>query len=175
MKKIFAVILVIAALFSFSGCMGAGTSVVKATDPADPSKIVYKDYDCNLEGLCNYLDDLGYMVFDYDASKDEAGTATIKMQADMIGAEKGYKSGYNYGNDKWTVEAYYYKDTSSDMYKEAQSGKITLTEEIDNGSFEITVNNQFALVVHEPKDGGECKEEIIEAFNNFYPDGTPNG
>ncbi len=175
MKKILAIVLVMAAVLSFGGCMGAGTSVVKVTDPADPSKIVYSDYDYSLEGLCDYLDDLGYMVFDYDASKDEAGSATIKMQANMIGAEKGYKSSYNYGNDKWAVEAYYYKDTSSDMYKEAQSGKIILAEEIDNGFFEITVNGQFAIVVHEPKDGDERKEAIIEAFKNFYPDGTTRG
>lgn len=171
MKKILAMVLVIAAVLSLGGCMSTGTKVITATDPADPEKIVYTDYDLSLEGLCNYLDDLGYMVYDYDASKDEAGSATIKMQADMIGAEKGYKSSYTYDGGSWVVEAYYYKDTKSDMYKEAKSGTIVLTEEIEDGSFEITVNNQFALVVNAPEDKAERKEAIIEAFKNFYPDG----
>lgn len=175
MKKILAFVLVIAAVFALGGCMGAGVQNITATDPAEPDKIVYTNYPYSLEGLCNYLDDLGYMVFDYDASKDEAGVATIKMQADMIGAEKGYKSSYTYDGDKWVVEAYYYFDTSSQMYSQAKDGKITLTEEIEDGSFEITVNNHFALVVHEPKDGGERKEAIIEAFQGFYPDGQPRG
>lgn len=170
MKKILAMFLVIAAVLSLGGCMGTGAKATTATDPADSSKIVYTDYDNSLEGLCNYLDDLGYMVFDYDASKDEAGQATIKMQADMIGAEKGYKSSFYYGGDKWAVEAYYYKDVTSDLYKEAQSGTFVLSEEIEDGSFEITVNGKFAIVVHEPKDSAERKEAIIEAFNSFYPD-----
>lgn len=171
MKKILALVLAIAAVLSLGGCMSTGTKTVTATDPAEPDKIVYTDYDLTLEGLCNYLDDLGYMVFDYDASKDEAGTATIKMQADMIGAEKGYKSSYTYDGGKWAVEAYCYTDLKSDMYKQAQSGTITLTEEIEDGSFEITVNNSFALVVNGPDDSEEREKAIIEAFNEFYPDG----
>lgn len=172
MKKILAFVLAIAAVLSLSACMGTGaTKTPTATDPTDPSKIVYTDYDYSLEGLCKYLNDLGYMVFDYDASKDEAGSATIKMQADLIGAEKGYKSSYNYGRDKWVVEAYYYADTNSDMYKEAQSGTFTISDEIEDGSFEITVNNNFAIVVQDVKNGEERKADIIEAFKNFYPNG----
>ncbi len=169
MKKILAFVLAIAAVLAMAGCMSTATNATTATDPADPAKIVYTDYTNSLEGLCSYLDDLGYMVFDYDASKDEAGKATIKMQADMIGAEKGYKSNYSYGRDKWAVEVYYYKDTNSDMYKEAQSGTFVLSEDINNGSFEITVNGNFAIVVHQPKDGDERKTKIMEAFNAFYP------
>ncbi len=171
MKKILAFVLAIAAVLSLSACMGTAAKPTTATDPADPAKIVYTDYDYSIEGLCKYLNDLGYMVFDYDASEDEAGKATVKMQADMIGAESGYKSSYNYGRDKWVVEAYYYADTTSDMYNEAKSGTFTISDEIDNGSFEITVNNNFAIVVHDVKDGAERKADIIEAFNNFYPKG----
>ena len=143
MKKILAFVLAIAAVLTMAGCMGTGSKPTAATDPAEPDKIIYTNYSDNLEGLCNYLDDLGYMVFDYDASKDEAGKATIKMQADMIGAENGYKSSYYYGRDQWAVEVYYYKDTNSDMYKEAQSGTFRISEEIENGSFEITVNGNM--------------------------------
>lgn len=171
MKKILAFILAIAAVLALGGCMSTGSKTATATDPADSSKIVYSNYDCTLEGLCNYLDDLGYMVFDYDASKDEAGTATIKMQADMIGAEKGYKSTYTYDKGTWAVEVYYYKDTTSDMYKEAQTGTILLTEEIEDGSFEITINNQFALVVNGPDDKAEREDAIVKAFKSFYPEG----
>ena len=171
MKKILAMILVALSVISLTGCFSTGTKTATATDPTNPEKITYKDYSNNLEGLCNYLDDLGYMVFDYDASKDEAGTATIKMQADLIGAEKGYKSTYTYNKGTWVVEAYYYKDTTTDMYKEAQSGTYKITDEIENGSFEITVNGSFALVVNGPDDGDERKADIIEAFKNFYPNG----
>lgn len=169
MKKILAFVLAIAAVLSMAGCMGSAAKPATATDPAEPEKITYKDYSNDLSGLCNYLDDLGYMVFDYDASKDEAGKATIKMQADMIGAEAGYKSSFNYGRDKWCVEVYYYKDTNSDMYKEAQTGTFVLSDEIENGSFEITVNGNYAIVVHQPKNGDERKAETIEAFKGFYP------
>lgn len=171
MKKILAFALAVVAVLSLAGCMGTGAKKITATDPADPDKIVYTDYSYSLDGLCKYLDDLGYMVFDYDASKDEAGEATIKMQADMIGAEEGFKSSYYYDGDKWTVEVYYYKDTTSDMYNEAKSGTFTISEEIDNGAFEITVSNNFAIVVQDVKDGEERKEAIIEAFNDFYPNG----
>lgn len=170
MKKILAMILALTAVLALGGCMGTSSKIITATDPTEPDKIVYSDYDDTLEGLCNYLDDLGYMVFDYDASKDEAGSATIKMQADMIGAEKGYKSSFMYGKGNFAVEAYYYKDTNSDLYKEAKTGTILLTEEIENGSFEITVNGNYALVVNAPDDQAERKADIIEAFNNFYPD-----
>ncbi len=169
MKKILAFVLAIAAVLTMTGCMGTASKPTNATDPAEPDKIVHTNYSDNLEGLCDYLNDLGYMVFDYDASKDEAGKATIKMQADMIGAEKGYKSSYYYGRDQWAVEVYYYKDTNSDMYKEAQTGTFVLTEDIDNGSFEITVSGKYAIVVHQPKNGDERKAKIIEAFKDFYP------
>lgn len=171
MKKILAFALAIASVLSLVGCMGTGNKTITATDPADPAKVVYTNYEYNLDGLCNYLDDLGYMVFDYDASKDEAAGATVKMQAEMIGAESGYKSSYYYGRDKWVVEVYYYSDTTSDMYNEAKSGTFTISDEIEDGSFEITVNNNFAIVVHDVKDGAERKEAIIKAFNNFYPKG----
>lgn len=168
MKKILAMLLAVISVLSLSACMGGGTKVPTATDPSDPASVVYTDYNNNLEGLCDYLEDLGYMVFDYDASKDEAGTATMKMNAELIGAEKGYKSSFKYGNDQWTIEVYYYKDTASDMYKQAQSGTVVLTEEIENGSFEITVNGNYGIVIHAPKNGEEREKAIIEAFNKFY-------
>ena len=168
MKKILAMILALVAVFALGGCMSTGSKIITATDPAEGVKISYKDYDNTLEGLCSYLDDLGYMVFDYDASKDEAGKSTIKMQADMIGAEKGYKSSYMYGKENFAVEVYHYKDTNSDMYKEAQTGTILLTEEIEDGSFDITVNGNYALVVNAPEEGAERKADIIKAFEGFY-------
>lgn len=173
MKKILAFALAVVAVLSLAGCMGAGSNATTATDPTNPESIKYEDYDYSIMGICQYLDDLGYMVFDYDASKDEAGKATIKMQADMIGAEEGYKSRYTYDGKQWGVEVYYYADTKSDFYKQAKSGKVTVTEEIEDGSFEITVNNNFGIVIHEPKDGEERQAKIIEAFNNFYPKGAP--
>ncbi|MBQ2825349.1 MAG: hypothetical protein IJF19_03645 [Clostridia bacterium] len=168
MKKILAMLLAVISVLSLSACMGGGTKVPTATDPSDPASVVYTDYNNNLEGLCDYLEDLGYMVFDYDASKDEAGTATMKMSAELIGAEKGYKSTFKHGNDLWTIEVYYYKDTASDMYKQAQSGTVVLTEEIENGSFEITVNGNYGIVIHTPKNGEEREKAIIEAFGKFY-------
>lgn len=176
MKKILAFALAIVAVLSLAGCMGASApKLASATEPANPEKIKYENYDYSISGLCDYLDDLGYMVFDYDASKDEAGTSTIKMQADLIGAKEGYKSTYKYNKGEWTVEAYYYEDTKSDFYNQAKEGKVTITEEIENGSFEITVNGNFGLVVHAPKDGDERKAQMIEDFNNFYPGGNPRG
>ena len=170
MKKILAMILVLVLAASFAGCATTGTKSVKATDPTNLESISYKDYDNSLLGLCNYLDDLGYMVFDYNASSDEAGEATIKMNAELIGAETGYKSTYKYDNVNWVVEVYYYKDTNSEDYKEAQTGKFTF-DGVEDGTFDITVNNSYAIVVTGPDGGEEREKAIVEAFNNFYPDG----
>lgn len=169
MKKILAAILTIALTVALAGCMSTASKTPTATDPADSAKIRYTDYGNSLEGLCKYLDDLGYMVFDYNTSDDESGSATIKMNAELIGAEKGYKSCYSYNNKSWVVEAYYYDDTESEMYKQAQSGTFTVSREIEDGSFKITVNGSFALVVNAPEDGTQREEEIIKAFMEFYP------
>ena len=171
MKKILAMILVLMMVASFAGCATTGgAKTVSATDPTNPESISYKDYDNSLSGLCEYLDDLGYMVFDYNASADEAGTATIKMNAELIGAESGFKSTYRYDKVNWIVEVYYYKDTNSDEYKEAQTGKFTF-EGVEDGTFDITVKNNYAIVVTAPDGGEEREKAIVEAFNNFYPDG----
>ena len=69
MKKILAFALAIVAVLSLAGCMGASApKLASATEPANPEKIKYENYDYSISGLCDYLDDLGYMVFDYDAS-----------------------------------------------------------------------------------------------------------
>lgn len=169
MKKILAMILVLVMATAFAGCATAGSKAVSATDPTNPESISYNNYDNTLEGLCNYLDDLGYMVFDYNASADEAGEATIKMNAELIGAKTGYKSTYKYDNANWVVEVYYYADTNSEGYKEAQTGKFTF-DGVEDGTFDITVKNNYAIVVIGPEDGEEREKSMIEAFNNFYPD-----
>lgn len=169
MKKISAIILAIVIMAAFTGCVGTASKTPTATDPENPDNIKWGSYEETLTGLCEYLDDLGYMVFDYDASKDEAGTATIKMNAQLIGAESGYKSTYKYGNESWSVEVYYYADTQSEMYKQAESGTFTLTDKLEDGSFKITVRGNFALVINAPEENTQREEDIIKAFNGFYP------
>lgn len=171
MKKIIAMLLVIMSVLALGACGGTPAATYEtATEPANPEKISYKDYDYSLEGLCSYLDDLGYFVYDYNASADEAGKSTRKMEAELIGAEKGYQSTYTFDKEKWIVEVYYYSESTSDEYKEALTGTYTY-DNVEDGSFEITVNNEFAIVVIAPDGKGEHKDAIIKAFKDFYPNG----
>ena len=170
MKKIIAIVLVLITVASFAGCATTGTKTVSATDPTNPESISCKDYPNSITGLCDYLDALGYMVYDYNASADEAGASTVKMNAVLIDASEGYKSSYTYDNKNWVVEVYYYSDTQSEGYKEAQTGTFTF-DGVEDGSFEITVKNNYAIVVTGPEDGEEREKAILEAFDNFYPDG----
>lgn len=169
MKKIIAILLVIMSVLALGACGGTPAAThPSATEPTNPEKITYKTYERTIEGLCNYLDDLGYFVYDYNASADEAGKSTRKMNAELIGAEKGYQSTYMVEKNKWIVEVYYYSDATSDEYKEALTGTFTY-DNVEKGSFEITVNNEFAIVVIAPNGQGERKDAIIKAFKNFYP------
>lgn len=172
MKKIIAFALAIALALSLCGCIPSTSTqptVQKVTDPSDPSAITYKDYDNTLEGLCKYLAALGYAYDFKDATGDES-TDPVVMQAEMIGAERGYKFSYTYKGDSAVLELYYYKDTTGDHYKQVQSeGKLTIAD-IEGGTVEATLskNGKYMMVYSDTGENDERTAALLEAFTGFY-------
>ncbi len=183
MKKLLAAVLVVVMMISLCGCLGsnAAPKVQKVTDPKEPEKVVYTDYENTLEGLCEYMAALGYAysfaeVEDEktkekhpatgDESKDPA-----PMLADMIGAERGYKFTYTYSGDTQVLELYLYTDTENEFYKQIKSeGKVTIKGDDFEQTVEATLsdNGKYAMIFHCGKDNEERETAMEKAFKEFY-------
>lgn len=172
MKKILAVLLALITVFSLTGCMATNVAKPqKVTEPASPEKISYKNYEDTLEGLCQYMADLGY-AYALPSSNDESAAA-IKMDAGVIGADAGYKFNYKSGSNTVTVEYYSYTDFDCDDYKQAKKeGKITI--EIDDTMEDVVVdavlskNGKYMMILNLAKENEEYGKAITEAFQGFY-------
>ena len=174
MKKVIAIVLALIFVLALGACTGVTDTTPVATNPAEDAKVSCQEFPNTLAGLMDYMEAKGYLVYDYDASKDEAGVGTIKMDAELIGADEGYKCTYKYDGKLYSVEVYSYSDFNSEFYKQAKAeGKITVTKEIENGTFDVTLsdNGKYALVVHAPNEEEATKErvEVIKKdFKAFY-------
>lgn len=174
MKKILAMLLVVIAVFSLTGCMASNApKVQKVTEPTSPEKISYKSYDDSLEGLCEYMAALGYAYEIPTATGDEKVTDPVKMNADIIGADAGYKFNYKSGGNTVTVEYYSYSDFTGDDYKQAkEDGKITieLDDSMENVVVDATLstNGKYLMITHFGKDNEEYEKAMVEAFKGFY-------
>lgn len=172
MKKILAFILAVAVVLSLCGCMSAAKvqKVQTVTDPTSTEGISYKDYNDTLEGLCAYFADLGYAYNFTEATKDQAADPVV-MAADMIGADKGYKFTYTYSGDTVVLELYSYTDTDSDLYKQAKAeGKITITEDLAEGTVDVTLsdNGKYLMVYSDEGENEERENAIVDAFKGFW-------
>lgn len=171
MKKILAFALAVLALMSFGGCMGAaGTPKVQTvTAPATTDEISYKKFDDSLDGLCAYLTALGYAYDIKEATGDEAADPVV-MKADIIGAAKGYKFTYMFDGKTTVLEVYEYTDRNNDFYKQAQSGKITISEDIKNGTVDVTLsdNGKYLLIYTDEAENIDREKQLITAFKGFY-------
>ncbi|MBQ8001736.1 MAG: hypothetical protein IJ298_11195 [Ruminococcus sp.] len=172
MKKIFAMLLVVVLVLSLTACMNTSNTpkIQKVTDPTSVEGIEYKDYEDSLEGLCAYFADMGYAYDMPEATGDEM-TDPVVMRADMIGADKGYKFTYTYAGETVVLELYSYTDTDSDFYKQAKSeGKITVTEELDEGTVDVVLsdNGKYLMIYNDPAEDAEREAAITEAFKGFY-------
>ncbi|MBQ3073459.1 MAG: hypothetical protein IJD19_02130 [Ruminococcus sp.] len=184
MKKVFAAVLIAVMIFSLCGCLGSGAAapkVQKVTDPEEPDKIVYTDYEDTLEGLCGYMADLGYAynfaeVEDEKTEKKHAATGDESedphpMLADMIGAERGYKFTYTYKGDSQVLELYYYTDTNNEFYKQIKAdGELTVKGDDFEKTVEATLcdNGKYVMIFHCGKDNEEREAAMEKAFKEFH-------
>lgn len=185
MKRFFvAIIACLALCVSFAGCgtydplsdtsatltTGASDSTSAEADATQPASRDAKEYKNNLAGLRDYMNDLGYISYDKK-------TGSQKMQAELIGAAKGYR----YTKDAVTVELYAYNT------KELNSTAEEVTESVKSkGSFnlyeqEITAylsdNSRYLMIYTDPavakddtsSDAYKTMKKAIKAFKSFNP------
>ncbi|MEE3333557.1 MAG: hypothetical protein VZR54_04680 [Ruminococcus sp.] len=136
-----------------------------ATEPPKPA-----DYKDNLNGLRDYLKDLGYITID----KDNANVS--KMNAKLIGAQKGNK----YVMGDVSIEIYEYKldgenKTRDEMLDSVKSkGSFTLYEKevkatlSDNGKYLMIYSNSKIDENDKNSDAYKLREATIKAFKGFY-------
>lgn len=170
-RKLVAIMLTLVLIFSFAGCMATSSTkkVQTVTDPATADEISYRSYEDSLEGLCKYFADLGYAYDFTEATGDESDP--VVMRADMIGADEGYKFTYTYSGKTTVLELYSYTDMSNKFYKQAESeGKITVSEELENGTVDIVLsdNGKYLMIYNDEAGNAEREEAIKEAFKGFY-------
>ena len=176
MKKIIAFLLSVLLVLSLAGCGGkveAGPTQVE--DPENRDSVKYTDYEDTLEGLCEYMADLGYAYdFKEDATGDEAKDP-ISMRAQMIGAERGYKFTYGYDGKTGVLELYFYTNTDNQWYEQIkEEGKLTVAEGLDGGTVEAVLsdNGKYVMIHSYEGKNEERMEAIKDAFKGFYPDSS---
>ncbi len=172
MKKIVVLVLALMLAVSLCACMpNANTPKIQTvTDPATTDEIKVENYEDSLEGLCAYFADMGYVYAMPETTGDEMKDPVV-MRAEMIGADKGYKFTYTYGDEIVVLELYSYTDTDSDFYKQAKNeGKITVTEELEEGTVDVVLseNGKYLMIYNDPAENAEREAAITEAFNGFY-------
>lgn len=172
MKKILAFLLAVIVVLSFSGCMGATSSTPKVqevTSPATTDEIAFANYKNTLEGLCEYLADLGFAYDIKPATGDEAADPVV-MKADIIGASKGYKFTYKYEGKTTVLELYEYTDRNTGFYNQAQAGKITISEDIENGVVDVLLssNGKYLMIYNDEAKNIDREKMLTKAFTEFY-------
>lgn len=174
MKKILCFTLVVLMALSLCACGRRTTDNTPeyktvSGEVASPDEVVSsQDYADTLEGLCEYLEDKNCIYELPQASGDEKITDPVVMKASEIGADKGYKFTYKYDGKEIVTEVYSYTDTDNKWYQQAvNEGKITLSEEIENGTFDVIVNGKYVMVYEDSADRAERKAQVIDVFNSF--------
>ncbi len=143
----------------------ASQSTTAAAEEKKTKKISDKKYDDTFAGLRDFMKDSGYI-------KIEDNNVT-KMQADLIGAEKGYK--YTDGDTR--VELYAFKLKSENKTRDKviksvkEKGTFTLySEEIpaylsDNGKYLMVYSNPASN--DKNSDAYKFKQKAVKAFKGF--------
>lgn len=174
MKKILAFTLVVLMALSLGACSRKATTStpeykIVSGEVASPDEVVSsQDYADTLEGLCEYLEDKNCIYELPQASGDEKITDPVVMIASEIGADKGYKFTYKYDGKEIVTEVYSYTDTDNKWYQQAVTdGEITLSEEIENGTFDAVVNGKYVMIYKDSADRAERKAQVIEVFKSF--------
>lgn len=177
MKKIIAFTLVVILALSMSAC-------ARRTNTAEPVKyqtlygmvgtpdeVVSSDkYEDTLEGLCAYMKDKNCLYALPATSGDEYFYDPVTMFGSAIGADKGYKFTYEYDGKNIVTEVYSYSDTENKWYQQAKNeGKITLSEEIENGTFYVTLsdNGKYLMIYNDSANRVDREALVTEVFKSF--------
>jgi len=179
MKKLLLTILATAMVATLLvGCsdplaQGNQTPATVATQPTEgEAEVADKTYDDNLDGLVNYMADKGYFKNE-DKTKRE-------MNADIIGAEKGYL----FTNNTAMVELYAFPAELNDVAKNViesvkTNGYYTLAETSLKAegdakiSAVLTEDEKYMMIYNdteikeEENTASETRAKAIEDFKNF--------
>ena len=158
---------------SLGACMpqsGNVTKTQKVTDPATTDEIAAVNYSDSIRGVCEYMADLGYVYALPESTGDEMKDPHI-MDAELIGADEGYKFTCDYEGSNINVEIYSFSNTDGAYYKQGrEEGKVTISKDIENGTFEVTFsgNGKYMMVYDDSADRAERKAAAVKAFEAFY-------
>ena len=166
MKKIFALIL--ASLMLISVMSGCGTTVPDATESTAATEETKeeKTYSDSLESLAEYMKDQGYI--------DNTDNA-YKMQAQLIGAEKGYR----YLKGTVQIELYKYNpdklnDTAKDVMEQIEKngefelyGKKIKGYLSDNGKYMMVYTDSAIVEGDTTSDAYKTMEKAVKDLNKF--------
>ena len=119
----------------------------------EPKSVNPSDYENNVDGLCKYLKALDYLQGE-----------PVKMAADLIGAEKGYRYVFTY--EKGNINAELYEYNTNNLNDKA---KATIESVKKNGYFQI---QGFDKVEAYMSDNG--KYLIIYSDSNLIDNNSPN-
>lgn len=174
-KKLFAVILVIAMCVSMTGCMSnARNAAVQvpalevSAAPAEGEEPVMKDpadYSDDIQGLCKFMEE----------NKVTAGER-IQMEYGVIGAMNGYKYSYTYDGSAVQLEVYEFAAEGL-----SETAQTVIDSVKNNGEFELLDNNipaklsadgRFMLIYTdgkaEKKDNNKAhKQHVVACFEAF--------
>ena len=174
MKKILAFTLVIILALSLCACARrteTETVEYKKLSGAvgTPDEVINsKTYEDTLEGLCKYMEDKNCIYHLPVSSADEKFSDPVVMSASVIGADKGYKFSFEYDGELIVTELYSYSDTSNKWYQQAvKDGKITISEDIDNGTFDVIVNGKYLMIYNDSDNRSARESQVVEIFKSF--------
>lgn len=174
MKKILAFVLTVLLVLSLAGCGGkaaAGPTQIK--DPENRDSVKFTDYPDTLEGLCEYMADMGYAYDFKDGATGDEAKDPVPMRAKMIGADRGYKFTYAYDGKNGVLEVYSYSDFDNQWYQQiVNEGKLTVAEGLEDGTVEaILSDNGRYVLIHSYEGKNEDRMNAIEnTFKGFYAD-----
>lgn len=189
MKKFISAVLCVAIVAAvLSGCgykdalskdNTATTQSTEAKQEATPDEPKAEDFNDNLNGLCEYFGQLGYVTLK-DNKIDES--LVVKMDASLVGAKEGKKFNTKYGNQSVVIELYEYDlnnlngtaKTVIDSVK--QTGEFTILNlpEVeaylsDSGKYILIYTDESIDDENPDKESDSYKhrQEVIEHFKAF--------
>lgn len=137
----------------------------QAAETASRANLEPDDYDANLEGLCAYFEDKGYVNTD----------KKTEMYAEVIGAKAGYKYETTVAGANYVVELYEFdtknlNDQGSSTVEavKADGFYMMVGTEIkamlsDNGKYMMSYGD-----ASEEEENKARREEIVKAFREFH-------
>ncbi|MGN1138162.1 MAG: hypothetical protein ACI4RM_01855 [Ruminococcus sp.] len=166
MKKL--ITLILASLMLISVMAGCGTTVPNATESTSATEETKEEttYSDSLESLAEYMKDQGYIAATENA---------YEMQAQLIGAEKGYR----YLNGAIQIELYSYNPdklnkTAKDVVEQIKEnnefelyGKKIKGFLTDNGKYMMVYTDSAIAEGDTTSDAYKTMEKAVKELNKF--------